>query len=174
MKPTARRTSAARRHRADTIALGERLLPKDGSLDGFIAAVGRQRGRPLHVLDFPLDPSGPSGFWMGTRNGDYLIRPATATPTRRAAITCHELAHMLLGHEPDVGDSQGAEMVAEIAALLAPDVEASVAARFLTRHGYEETQEEDAEAVATAFVATAALRQRAAATAADRVSTRLR
>lgn len=172
MNLTARRSSsAARRHRTRTIALGERLLPRDGSIDGFVAAVAEHRRRPLHVVDFPLDPVGPSGFWIGTASGDYLIRSAAATPTRRAAITCHELAHMLLGHEPEVGDVQGVEVITTV---LAPDVDSSVAARFLARHGYEATQEKDAEAVATAFVTTAATRQSAAATTADRVSTRLR
>jgi hypothetical protein len=78
---------------------------------------------------------------------------------------------MLLGHEPEVGDLQAAEVIARV---LAPDVDAAVAARFLARHGYEAADEEDAEAVATALVTTAASRQRAAATTADRVSTRLR
>lgn len=168
---TARGGSAARRHRADTIALGERLLPRDGSIDGFVAAVGQHRGRPVSVVDFPLDPAGPSGFWIGTTTGDYLIRSAEATPIRRAAITCHELAHMLLGHQPEVGELQGVEVITRV---LAPDLDTSVAARFLTRHGYEATEEGDAEAVATTLVTVAALRQRAAATVSDRVSTRLR
>lgn len=171
MKLTVHRGSPARRHRSRTVSLGERLLPRDGSIDGFVAAVARHRGRPLHVLDYPLDAVGPSGFWVGTASGDFIIRSSAATPTRGAAIVCHELAHMLLGHEPEVGDVQAGEVIARV---LAPDVEASVAARFLSRHGYEAAEEEDAEAVATAFVTAAATRQRAAVTTADRVSTRLR
>src|SRR6478752_7812798 len=149
MKLTVRRSSPARRHRAHTVALGERLLPRDGSIDGFVAAVARHRGRPLHVLDYPLDAAGPSGLWVGCSSGDFIIRSAAATPTRGATIVCHELAHMLLGHEPEVGDVQAAEVIARV---LAPDVGASVAARFLARHGYETADEEDAEAVATALV----------------------
>jgi len=171
MKLAVRRSSPARRHLSHTVSLGERLLPRDGSIDGFVAAVARHRGRPLHVLDYPLNAAGPSGFWIGTATGDFIIRSAAATPTRAAAIVCHELAHMLLGHEPEAGDVQAAEVIGR---ALAPDVDASVAARFLARHGYEGAEEEDAEAVATAFVTAAAARQRAATTTADRVSTRLR
>jgi len=125
----------------------------------------------VHVLNYPLDTAGPSGLWIGTSSGDYIVCSADTTPTRRAAIVCHELAHVLLGHEPEVGDLEAAQAVVQ---LLAPDVDPLVAARFMTRHGYEGPAEEDAEAAATAFVTAAAHRQRAAATATDRVSERLR
>lgn len=176
MKLNARRSSPAGRHRARVVALGERLLPRDGSIDGFVSAVADHRGRPMHVLDYPLDAAGPSGLWIGTSSGDYIVCSADTTPTRRAAIVCHELAHMLLGHEPEVGDVQAAQAVVQV---LAPDVDPLVAARFLARHGFdrhgfEGPAEEDAEAAATAFVTAAAHRQRAAATASDRVSERLR
>lgn len=169
MKLKVRRSNPAGRHRARVIALGERLLPGDGSIDGFVAAVAAHRGRPVHVLDYPLNSAGPSGFWIGTSSGDYIVCSAGTTPTRRAAIVCHELAHMLLGHEPEVEDVEAAQAVVQ---LLAPDLDPLVAARFLARHGYEGPAEKDAEAAATAFVTAAAHRQRTAAT--DRVSERLR
>ncbi len=171
MRMSFRRSSPAQRHRAQAIALGERLMPADGSIDGFVAAVAAHRIRPVRVIGYPLDTAGPSGFWIGTSAGDYVVFSADATPTRRAAIVCHELAHMLLGHEPEVGDTEALSLVATI---LAPDVDASVAARFLTRHGYAGTAEEDAEAAATALVTTAANRQRAAIAVGNRVSERLR
>ncbi len=171
MKLKVRRSSPAGRHRARVIALGERLLPRDGSIDGFVSAVAAHRGRPMRVLNYPLDAAGPSGLWIGTSSGDYIVCSADTTPTRRAAIVCHELAHMLLGHEPEVGDVQAVQAVVQV---LAPDVDPLVAARFLARHGFEGPAEEDAEAAATVFVTAAAHRQRAAATASDRVSERLR
>jgi hypothetical protein len=116
-------------------------------------------------------PPGPSGLWISTPAADYIVCAAAATPTRRAAILCHELAHMVLGHEPEVGDAEAVQAVAQV---LAPDVDPSVVSRFLSRHRYEASVEGDAEAVATALVTSAASRQRAAATATDRVSERLR
>ncbi len=171
MRLKVRRSSPAQRHRARAIALGERLMPANGSIDGFVVAVAAHRGRSVRVISHLLDAAGPSGFWIGTSTGDYLVCSADATPTRRAAIVCHELAHMLLGHEPEVGDTEALSLVSTV---LAPDVDASVAARFLTRHGYAGVAEEDAEAAATAFVTTAANRQRAAIAIGNRVSERLR
>ncbi len=171
MRLIVRRSSPAQRHLAQAIGLGERLMPADGSIDGFVAAVGAHRGRPVRVIGYPLDAAGPSGLWIGTCASDYVVCSADATPTRRAAILCHELAHMLLGHEPEVGDTEALSLVAKV---LAPDVDVSVATRFLTRHGYAGTAEEDAEAAATALVMTAANRQRAAIAVGNRVSERLR
>ncbi len=171
MKLNVRRGSPAGEHRTRVIALGQRLLPRDGDIDGFVSAVAAYRGRAMRVLNYPLDAAGPSGLWIGTSSGDYIVCSADTTPTRRAAIVCHELAHMLLGHEPEVGDAAAAQAVARV---LAPDVDPLVAARFLARHGYEGPAEEDAEAAATAFVTVAANRQEAAVTATDRVSERLR
>ena len=171
MKLRVQRSSPLGRQRAAVIELGERLLPTSGDIDGFVDAVSGHRRRPLRVMDYPLDPAGPSGLWISTPAADYIVCAASATPTRRAAIVCHELAHMLLGHEPEVGQAEAVQAVAQI---LAPDVDPSVVSRFLTRHRYEASAERDAEAVATAFVTAAASRQRVAATATDRVSERLR
>ena len=63
---------------------------------------------------------GPSGLWISTPAADYIVCAASATPTRRAAIVCHELAHMLLGHEPEVGQAEAVQAVAQI---LAPNVD---------------------------------------------------
>ena len=146
-------------------------MPRDGNIDGFVSAVATHRGRPIRVFTYALDVGGPSGFWIGTPASDYLVCSAEDTPTRRAVIVCHELAHMLLGHEPEVGDPEATSLIVDI---LAPDVDATVATRFLARHAYAAAAEEDAEAAATAFVATAASRQRGAQASNDRVSERLR
>ncbi len=171
MKLKVHRGSPAATPRSRVIELGEWLLPANGDIDEFVSAVADHRGRPGHVLSSPLNPAGPSGFWIGIPTGDYIVVTATATPTRRAAIVCHELAHMLLGHEPEVGDVDSARLLAQ---YLAPAVDPSVAIRFLARHGYEASAEEDAEAAATAFVTAAATRQRATSATNDRVSERLR
>lgn len=170
MRLKVRRGSAAH-HRTRAIALGERLMPRDGNIDGFVSAVAGHRGRSIRVFTYALDVGGPSGFWIGTPASDYLVCSAEDTPTRRAVIVCHELAHMLLGHEPEIGDTDATSLIADV---LAPDVEVSVATRFLARHVYTAAAEEDAEAAATVFVATAASRQRGAEASNDRVSERLR
>ncbi len=65
MKLKVRRGSAADTPRSRVIELGEWLLPRNGDIDEFVSAVADHRGRPGHVLSSPLNPAGPSGFWIG-------------------------------------------------------------------------------------------------------------
>ena len=131
-------------------------MPADGDLDALIEAVAAERGRPIHVMSAALGADAPSGLWVSTSRRDYIVHPDDATPTRRTAIICHELAHMLLDHDP----GQVAGDTATFLTHIAPDIPAAIRARFLARHGYEAELEADAEHVATRLTALCAQRRR--------------
>lgn len=142
-----------------------RLIPQDGSVTALIRVVGAKRGRPIELIALPLPSDSPSGAWISSPAVDYIVIDSTSTPTRRDAIICHELAHMLLGH-------QGEPFSADQLTMLAPTIKPQVAARVLGRHGYATEAEHDAEVLATVLVA-AADRARCGGPDQDRVSRRV-
>jgi hypothetical protein len=141
-----------------------RHIPPTGDLEEFVKAVGEMRWRPIQLVPAPSSPSA-SGLWIPLPRRDYVVFDETAAPERKRGIVCHELAHMLCGHEPQ----PGGEMLVQ---ALAPSINPQVAARILARgHGYPDPIECEAETMgrllATALAA-------AAAVPVDRVGRRLR
>lgn len=141
------------------------LMPPDGNLDGLLSNVAIHRQRQLTVLDTDLG-EGLTGLWIATPGRDYIVIDKACTASRRAAVLCHEIAHMLLGH---LGAPIGDDLT-----TLAPTLRPSLAARFLTRQGYSEPDEHAAEYLATHLVAEHARRERAAQLRQNTVSARLR
>jgi len=134
--------------------LARRLMPSDGNLDGFLTNLGQRRGRPLTLVEGQMSQAlGRSGLCLMTNEADYILIEPDTSPSRRATIICHEVSHLLLGHE---GESS-----AGIAASLAPDLAPSLVARMLARHSYGTPEEEEAEVMATVLVTEYTRRQRA-------------
>jgi hypothetical protein len=147
-----------------------RLVPANGAIDDLVAAVGQERGRPLSLLAAELGPMAPTGMWVATDHADYIVYPADASSAERAAVICHELAHMLLGHQPEAQ----MDRVSQMARTVAPSIDPDVARRILQRHGYAEQVEADAERLATVLVTKLARNAEAIAVRRDAVSERLR
>jgi len=144
MSAEQRRSARAMRH---AVRLARRLMPLDGNLDDFIASIARHRGRPITLVQLDRRPSDDlSGLWLATESADYIIVDPTATPSRRALIVCHEIAHMLLGHRGDLTTSQ-------LLATTAPDLNCALVARVLGRHAYGSADEQAAEEMATVVAA---------------------
>lgn len=143
------------------------LLPADGDLPSLIHRLAGHRGRPITLSHWQADPASPSGLWVALRDRDHIIVAADAPPAREAAIICHELGHMLLGHEgPSAPPGQ------QVGAEAAPDIAPDVAARFLARHGYQDALEREAETFGTLLAAEVA--RRATGGSGDLVTDRLR
>jgi len=147
-----------------------RLVPDTGSVEDLVNNVSDAVGRPVVLLPFDLGRSEPTGLWIATEGGDYVVFPSSASEAERAAIVCHELSHILLKHEP-VGE---AAQLAQLAAIVAPDINPSVARRILARHGYAQDVEVEAETLATRLVARLATRAERNRLTQDTVSSRLR
>ena len=166
-----RSTNRVRRH-----DLGERfqalipLLPTPWSADEFVRRVAADRNRSILLLTYPLSTEDPTGFWLSTSAVDYIVVPVNASGGRRDAIICHELAHIVLGH-----DARPAPDDAGLTAL-APNSPPGLVARFLPRAGYDAAIEREAENLATRLIAYVQARSAGTATGTelDRLTTRLR
>jgi len=139
-------------------------------VDDLVSAVGEERKRPVHLLPANLGPDAPTGMWISTERGEYVVFPLDASSAERTAVICHELAHMLLGHQPEAQ----MDRLSQMATTVAPSIDPLVAQRFLYRHGYAEKVEAEAERHATVLVTQLARNAEASAVRGDAVSDRLR
>jgi len=147
------------------------LIPAPWSAEEFIHQVALSRQRPIHLLTYPLSTGDPKGFWLSTPGADFIIVPDNASGARRDAIIGHELAHIVLEHDP-----QPTNQLDGLAAL-APHSSPDLVARFLPRHGYQAGIEREAETLATrliAYIETRSHEQDRSATEHDRLTDRLR
>lgn len=147
-----------------------KLVPANGTVEDLVTAVGEARQRTIHLLAADLGPAGPTGMWIATEHGDYIVHPADASAAERSAVICHELAHMLLGHQPEGED----EALQQMAATVAPDISTEVVQRFLGRHGYADRLESEAEHLGTVLVTQLARNAATYMMRGDAVSERLR
>lgn len=153
------------------VRAGRSLIREDGTIDALVDALARQRGRCIRVLEVPLTGNAPSGAWIPTAEHDYFLLPAGASPTRRCAILCHEIGHILLHHEPAFHSSLSPSLLR----TLAPSLPAETTRRVLQRTGYTNRAEAAAEYVGTSLAAALDDRTRAAEwESSSRLSARLR
>lgn len=141
------------------LRLARRLMPSDGNLEGLVRNVGLHRGRPVLLQEMSV-PGVSSGLVVAFDHADCILVAKTSGPSRRDAIVCHEVAHLLLEH---TGDTATSDLLAD----LAPNLSADLVARMLARHAYDTPEEREAETMATMLVAER--RKRALAT--EHVST---
>jgi len=147
-----------------------RLVPASGVVDDLVTTASRVRNRPVHLLPSDLGPEAPTGMWISTERAEYIVYPADSSSAERAAVICHELAHMFLGHQPEAQVDQ----LTQMATTVAPSIHPDVARRFLGRHGYVEKAEVEAERLATVLVTQLARNSESHAVRLDAVSDRLR
>lgn len=163
-----RETSLTRRQVRQTARLARRLMPPDGDLDIWLRNLSEHRHRPVKATVGDLSGfPGLSGMCVIRDDGDYIILDATASPTRRLVFLCHEVAHLLLGHQGEVASS-------ELVARATPDLPPELRARVVTRHEHNSPEEHAAEELATLLSLEHARRQRAQELRSNAVSARLR
>ena len=122
----------------------ESIMPPSGDINDLLEGMSRKRERPLSLLRAPLG-SKTSGLWIATKKADYIAVAESASPERLAAIVCHEIAHILLGHEHEKSVGQGL-LSAGLLKNFDPELADSIVA---ARTAYSYTVEADAERVAT-------------------------
>lgn len=120
------------------------LLPDSGEIEHFLELVSADRGRPLVLLVGSLDDS-VSGALISTPQADYIAVSDHASPERLCAIVCHEVAHLLMGHDHGPPLSQSL-FDSGLLGDIDPELAKSVVA---TRCAYDHPDEVDAEVVAT-------------------------
>ncbi len=141
------RVKSRRRNPVDAFDALIALLPRPWSADQFVEQVSRSRTRPISLITLPIPERQASGYWLPWADRDVVVVPDSAVGARRDAIVCHELAHIVLEHEPLLAND------VEDLGILAPNLSPELVARFLPRHGYEARIEREAETLATRLIA---------------------
>ncbi|MFH8405610.1 ImmA/IrrE family metallo-endopeptidase [Streptomyces sp. NPDC018019] len=94
--------------------------------------LGRQRGRPIILIAREMAPGQRSGEFQQHLTEDRIYYPKSTSEAHQAFIICHELAHLLLTHIP------------QLEAL-----DSKVARTVLGRSHYEDPAEQQAEVLGT-------------------------
>lgn len=136
---------------------GRALIPTTGSVDDLVAAVGASRGRPFRIFGAPLRGTMTSGAWIPTTQADYVLYPESASPTRREAVICHELGHVLLHHDPALHETLSPALLGQVA----PSLSQSTARAMMFRSSYTNQEEADAEYLGTVLATALAGRREA-------------
>lgn len=100
------------------------------------------RGRPIHLVPYPIPVPGPFGLWISTTDADWILYQLQTTAAHQAHIVLHEIGHILAGHDSDDTDDA-------VWATLMPHLPPEVIRRALRRSGYGDAHEREAELVAT-------------------------
>jgi hypothetical protein len=118
-------------------------LPKRFSLQALYGAVERNRGQIL-VIRVAVLPPEYSALWIQTDRADYIVVAEGLPQLQQNQASVHEMAHMLLEHQPHSVASPD-----ELRAALGLPARMQVLARSGYHYGSEE--ESEAEALATAI-----------------------
>lgn len=118
--------------------------------------VGERRGKPIRLVAHPIPVPGPFGVWIATETADYILYQERTTRSHQNHIILHELGHLLAGHRSDTGHDD--PMLTE----LYPDIEPDAVRRALRRTSYDDSQELEAETVATIILEWASVLDRVA------------
>jgi len=129
-----------RQARTTLTALG---LPRAFTLPALRERVERYRGRPLHLIPREVPALAPHGLWVAGEHGDYIFFDRAAGSVRQHQIIGHELGHMLFDDQATPAE------LAELAAMLTPDVDLALATNLQRRTHYHDLPEQRAEVFGT-------------------------
>lgn len=117
-------------------------LPESFTVDDIVSAIEHHRDTTIKIIEFPeIKPEdGLFGIWLNTTFGDYVLHAPAPSELHRQQIILHELAHMILGHDLAVEQSN--------TAALFPDLPESAVVRTLARGHDDNKLERDAETLA--------------------------
>lgn len=111
-------------------------------VDVLCERLGAARGRPIHLVPYPIPVPGPYGLWISTAGADWVLYQRETTPVHQHHIVLHEIGHILASHASDETDD-------DVWATLMPHLPPEVVRGALRRHGYSQAHEREAELVAT-------------------------
>ncbi|WP_216211036.1 hypothetical protein [Amycolatopsis aidingensis] len=116
--------------------------------------MGEVRGKPIELVAHPIPVPGPFGVWISTKRVEYILYQQETSQLHQDHIILHELGHILAGHQSDEEDDA---LLAELYPGTTPDrlreqysaMASDAVRRALRRTSYGNTQEREAETVAT-------------------------
>jgi hypothetical protein len=121
-------------------------VPTVSSVTALCARIGAQRGRPIHLIPVAVPATHPCGFWVATDVADFILYEANTSRTHQEHIVAHELAHMICCHR---GTGPLDDMSAR---RLFPDVDPQLVRDMLQRAAYTDSQEQEAEVMASVIL----------------------
>ncbi|GGW20562.1 hypothetical protein GCM10018980_43180 [Streptomyces capoamus] len=121
-------------------------IPRSLPLEAVRERVEELRGRPLVLRELPEEAAatGACGLWLGTANADYVFYEARTAPLHREHIILHEIGHVLCDHHRSLTE-EGGQPAGDLLAGLQPHL----VARLMARTSYTNTEEQEAEMIAT-------------------------
>ena len=126
--------------------LAELDIPPGCTITGLCERVAAQRGRPIHLIPVAMAATHPCGFWVATEAVDFILYEANTSRTHQEHIVAHELAHMICCH-------RGTSALDDASArTLFPDVDPQLVRDMLRRAGYTDSQEQEAEVMASVIL----------------------
>lgn len=121
-------------------------IPADCDVAALCTHLGKRRERPIHCLPLQMGASEPSGVWLSLPDAEWVVYEANTSRPHQEHIISHELAHMICGHRNVTAPhTTGME-------LLFPDLDPSLVRDLMTRQGYSDAQELEAEIMASLLV----------------------
>jgi hypothetical protein len=118
-------------------------LPPAFTLPQLRERVERHRGRALHLIPREVPALAPHGLWIAGEHGDYVFFDRAAGPVRQHQIIGHELGHMLFDDQATPAE------LAELSAMLAPEVDPALTTNLQRRTHYHDLPERRAEVFGT-------------------------
>lgn len=121
-------------------------LPAECDVVALCAHLSKLRGRPIHCLALQMGASEPSGVWLSLPDAEWVVYEAHTSRVHQEHIITHEFAHMICGHRSvTASQTRGTE-------LLFPDLDPGLVRDLMTRQGYSDVQEQEAETMASLLV----------------------
>lgn len=121
-------------------------FPANCTITALCERVASQRGRPIYLVPLAMAATHPCGFWVATEAADFILYEANTSRTHQEHIVAHELAHMICCHR---GTTALDDMSAR---TLFPDVDPQLVRDMLRRAGYTDSQEQEAEVMASVIL----------------------
>lgn len=133
-------------------------IPDPWDREIFVEQVSALRGRPIRLI--PVDTAtiidSPCGLWLSRDNDDLLLYAAGTSDYHIDQIVCHEVGHMILGHDQMLSHRADRDDTTGVCGSLLPDLDPETVNAVLARGEFSNDQEHEAETFASLLlVATA-------------------
>lgn len=135
-------------------------LPVPWDRGQFIDSLAELRGRPITLI--PTDTASlagsPCGLWLAREHDDLIIHEASTSEYHIDQIVCHEIGHMVLGHDRLSTLALQTEHNIDLCRAVMPDIDADTIRAVLGRSDFTPEYERDAERFASIVLIAAAER----------------
>jgi hypothetical protein len=133
-------------------------IPVPWDRDQFVENMARLRGRPIRLIPTPTPavPGSPCGLWLKRDTDDVVVHEVGTSEYHMDQIVCHEIGHMVLGHDRPRISGPTIASHSELCTTLLPDLDPATVRGVLGRTDYGDAQERDAEMFASMLLIAAA------------------